>query len=107
MAMDITYDTPTVATTDVHSSVSSSSSTINSYIDAKTGKHMPTILCCLSGIHIPPNPANMCINCLKSQVDITEGISKQLILLYCRNCNRYQRPPFVNVELESKEMLAL
>ena len=48
----------------------------------------------------------MCANCLKSQVDITSGISKQLTVFYCRNCGRYQRPPWQSLELESREMLA-
>jgi len=67
---------------------------------------MPMILCCLCGTKIVSNPANMCLNCLKSQVDITEGISKQVTVFFCRNCSRYQRPPWVALELESREMLA-
>jgi hypothetical protein len=27
-----------------------------------------TVLCCLCGVNIPPNPANMCANCIRSQV---------------------------------------
>jgi len=54
-----------------------------------------------------PNAANTCINCLKSQIDITEGISKNMQLNHCRECNRYQRPPWVAVELESSELLSL
>ena len=67
---------------------------------------LPTILCCLCGTRILSNPANMCINCLKAQVDITEGITKQVTVFYCRNCHRYQRPPWVALQLESREMLA-
>jgi len=66
-----------------------------------------TIPCCECGTLIHPNPANTCINCLKSKVDITEGITKQVTLFWCRGCGRYQRPPYVAVELESREMLAL
>ena len=32
---------------------------------------MPKILCCLCGIEIDANPAHMCVNCLRGQVDIT------------------------------------
>ena len=39
-------------------------------------------------------------------MDITAGITKQLTVFYCRNCQRYQRPPWVQLELESREMLA-
>jgi len=68
---------------------------------------LPSILCCLCGVRIQSNAGNMCINCLKQKVDITEGISKQLTIFWCRGCGRYQRPPWVEVELESKELLAL
>lgn len=30
-------------------------------------------LCCECGTLIDPNPANMCVACLRSHVDITEG----------------------------------
>lgn len=49
----------------------------------------------------------MCINCLKSKVDITQGIAKQATIFFCRGCGRYQRPPWVHCELESRELLAL
>lgn len=31
-------------------------------------------LCCECGTLIDPNPANMCVACLRSHVDITEGM---------------------------------
>jgi len=65
------------------------------------------IRCCLCGVIMPPNTANTCIQCLKSQVDITEGISKTVQLHHCRECNRYQRPPWVKCELESAQLLSL
>lgn len=36
------------------------------------------IPCCLCGTVIMPNAANMCANCIRSQVDIAEGIQKQV-----------------------------
>ena len=41
------------------------------------------------------------------QVDITEGISKQVVILYCKVTNRYHIPPtaWIHAELESKELL--
>ncbi|EFA82234.1 60S ribosomal export protein [Heterostelium album PN500] len=67
------------------------------------------ILCCLCGVVIPSNPSNMCVNCIRSQVDITEGIPKQLIIQWCRGCNRYLQPPnhWAMCELESRELLTL
>jgi nonsense-mediated mRNA decay protein 3 len=35
-------------------------------------------LCCLCGTTIAPNPSNMCVTCIRSQVDITEGLQKQV-----------------------------
>ncbi|CAG8607550.1 3520_t:CDS:2 [Ambispora gerdemannii] len=67
------------------------------------------ILCCQCGTAITPNPANMCINCIRNEVDITEGIPKQATLHFCRNCERYLQPPaiWVNARLESRELLGL
>ena len=65
------------------------------------------VRCCICGVMTETNAANTCINCLKSQIDITEGIPKSLVLHHCRDCNRYQRPPWTLCELESAELLAL
>ncbi|KAJ2256437.1 ribosome-binding protein [Coemansia sp. RSA 455] len=67
------------------------------------------ILCCECGTAIPPNPANMCVNCVRSIVDITEGIPKQATVHWCKNCERYLQPPasWVGCDLESRELLAL
>ncbi|CAB4421389.1 unnamed protein product [Rhizophagus irregularis] len=67
------------------------------------------ILCCECGTAITPNPSNKCINCIRNEVDITEGIPKQATLHYCRNCERYLQPPniWVLAGLESRELLAL
>jgi NMD protein affecting ribosome stability and mRNA decay len=64
-------------------------------------------LCCLCGVSIPPNPSNMCVNCIRSQVDITEGLQKQVTVLWCKDCERYLQPPkhWVKADLESKELL--
>ncbi|KAJ2527563.1 ribosome-binding protein, partial [Coemansia sp. RSA 1937] len=67
------------------------------------------ILCCECGTAIPPNPANMCVNCVRSIVDITEGIPKQATVHWCKNCERYLQPPitWMSCDLESRELLAL
>ncbi|XP_019861710.1 PREDICTED: 60S ribosomal export protein NMD3-like, partial [Amphimedon queenslandica] len=70
---------------------------------------MQRILCCQCGTMIEPNPANMCVACLRTQVDITEGIPKQSTVYFCRSCERYLQPPsgWVSCSLESRELLAL
>ncbi len=46
-------------------------------------------LCCICGTAIPSNPSNMCVTCVRNQVDITEGIAKQLTIHYCKLCGRW------------------
>lgn len=50
----------------------------------------------------------MCVTCIRSQVDITEGIPKQVVCSWCKGCGRYLVPPnfWLEAELESKELLA-
>lgn len=40
--------------------------------EEKNGK----ILCCECGASIEPNAINMCVACMRSRIDITEGITK-------------------------------
>jgi nonsense-mediated mRNA decay protein 3 len=51
----------------------------------------------------------MCVDCIRNEVDITEGIPKQVTLQFCRDCERYLQPPahWVTAQLESRELLAL
>lgn len=74
-----------------------------------TATTLPTILCCMCGVPITPNPANMCVACIRSRVDITESIPKHSSIHYCKGCARFLQPPknWVACELESKELLAI
>jgi len=67
------------------------------------------ILCCECGTPIVSNPSNMCIACIRSKVDITEGVQKQANIPFCKSCERYFQPPnmWINCELESRELLGL
>jgi len=65
------------------------------------------VLCCLCGVPTPFNPDALCINCLKTQVDITAEIPSRSEVLHCRDCQRYNRPPWTSMELESAELLTL
>ena len=55
------------------------------------------------------NPAAMCANCIRTRVDITEGIPKQVALQNCRACGRYLNPPkaWIACQPESKELLTI
>lgn len=68
---------------------------------------MPTVLCCMCSLPIPPNPTSMCVLCIRTQVDITEGIATNLTIHQCRGCKRYLRPPWVEAKLESRELMAV
>lgn len=65
------------------------------------------VSCCICGLQIPANPTGTCSVCWKSQVDATEGIERSSVLPFCKHCNRYQRPPWLACEWESRELLAL
>ncbi|KAK6931157.1 Nmd3, N-terminal [Dillenia turbinata] len=66
-----------------------------------------SVLCCKCGIPMQPNAANMCVNCLRSEEDITEGLQKHVIIMHCPECSCYLQPPktWIKAELESKELL--
>ena len=67
-----------------------------------------TILCCECGVTIKPNTTNMCVNCLRSKVDITEGIEREQVVFRCRGCLRFRRQAaWVDCPLESRELLAI
>ncbi|XP_067937287.1 60S ribosomal export protein NMD3-like [Watersipora subatra] len=77
--------------------------------DESAAQPSQTILCCQCGTPIAPNPANMCVVCIRTHVDITEGIPKQATIFFCRNCERYLQPPsqWIAASLESKELLSV
>ncbi|XP_058954228.2 60S ribosomal export protein NMD3-like [Pocillopora verrucosa] len=79
------------------------------YMDEIPSSENQTSLCCQCGVLTTPNPSNMCVGCLRTQVDITEGIPKQSNLYFCKACERYLQPPsqWTTCALESRELLAL
>ncbi|XP_005109089.1 60S ribosomal export protein NMD3 [Aplysia californica] len=81
------------------------------YLGSEGGprQHYSLISCCRCGLQIEPNPTNMCVNCLRSDVDITEDIPKTSVLNFCRSCERYLQPPnqWVKAALESRELLSV
>lgn len=66
-----------------------------------------TVSCCKCGIQMTPNAANMCVKCLSSEFDITEGLQKLLIVIHCPVCDTYLQPPrtWIKAQLESAELL--
>jgi len=42
-------------------------------MDAQRASHgVGHVLCCMCGVGIPPNPAGMCVDCIRSQVRARE-----------------------------------
>jgi nonsense-mediated mRNA decay protein 3 len=65
------------------------------------------MLCCVCGITIEQNAANMCISCVRNTVDITAEISKKCTIHSCRSCQRWLAPPWQAMNLESKELMTV
>ena len=70
-----------------------------------------TILCCNCGAPIDGTQAAgaLCYDCIKTTVDVTEGIQREATLHICRDCERWLQPPahWLAAALESRELLAL
>ncbi|KAJ3681731.1 hypothetical protein LUZ60_014304 [Juncus effusus] len=66
-----------------------------------------TVLCCTCGVPMAPNPANMCVRCLRSRVDITEGLPRQAAVNFCPDCSSYLHPPnkWLKFNQDSQELL--
>ncbi|KAI5962515.1 NMD3 [Candida pseudojiufengensis] len=69
-----------------------------------------TVLCCNCGVPMDGSSGLvMCYDCIKLNVDITEGIPREANVSFCRNCERFLQPPgqWIKAQLESRELLAL
>ncbi|OMO77440.1 Nonsense-mediated mRNA decay NMD3 family protein [Corchorus olitorius] len=52
----------------------------------------------------------MCVTCLRSEIDITQGLRKHEILMHCPDCQSYSQPPkttWIKAQLESRELLKI
>ncbi|CAN6300041.1 unnamed protein product [Urochloa humidicola] len=68
-----------------------------------------TVLCCMCGVAMQPNPANMCARCLRARVDITEGVPRHAAVVYCPDCSSYLQPPrsWLRATPESPELMQI
>lgn len=73
----------------------------------KAHQTIGSVPCCKCGIAILPNATNMCVNCLQSEFDITEGLQKHFTIIHCTKCESYLHPPrnWVKAQRDSKELL--
>lgn len=85
-------------------------SNIDTHAHAMQGQPQATVLCCNCGVPMDGSTGLvMCYDCIKLNVDITNGIPRESNLSFCRNCERFLQPPtnWIKAELESRELLAL
>jgi nonsense-mediated mRNA decay protein 3 len=66
------------------------------------------ILCCLCGTPIIPNEAAMCLDCLRSQFDITDVVDKNNEVVQCKKCDRWNtaKDHWVHHDMESAGLLS-
>ena len=54
------------------------------------GAQVATVLCCNCGVPMDGSLGLvMCYDCIKLNVDITEGIPREANVSFCRNCERF------------------
>ncbi|KAM3574575.1 hypothetical protein VYU27_003489 [Nannochloropsis oceanica] len=68
-------------------------------------------ICCMCAINIQPNPTNMCLQCLRTQVNIATGLSTRVTMHQCRGCLKYMGGSggtgWSHYEAESRELMAV
>ncbi|EEE69148.1 hypothetical protein OsJ_28274 [Oryza sativa Japonica Group] len=67
-----------------------------------------TVLCCIYGVAMQPNPANMCTRCIRAGVNIIEGVPSHAAV-YCPDCTSYLQPPrsWLRAAPESPELMQI
>ncbi|OEL17402.1 60S ribosomal export protein NMD3 [Dichanthelium oligosanthes] len=68
-----------------------------------------TSICCTCGVPMPPNAANTCARCLRTRVDITQGVPRHAAVVNCPACSSYLQPPrfWVRAATESPELMQI
>ncbi|RDL30781.1 putative nuclear export sequence-containing nonribosomal protein [Venustampulla echinocandica] len=70
-----------------------------------------TILCCNCGAPIDgtTSAGALCYDCVKTTMDVSQGIQREATIHFCRDCERWLLPPttWIVAALESRELLAL
>jgi nonsense-mediated mRNA decay protein 3 len=69
---------------------------------------LPTTICCVCGVLIVANSVNTCARCLQSRHDITYDLEKQIVIIQCKRCDKWQKEDatWTKANTESKELLA-
>ena len=78
-----------------------------SIIDRSSMMTYSKIVCCLCSAVIDANPRGTCEACLKKSLNIKTCIPTEFELQYCKECQRFLRPPYVKIERDSADMMKL
>ena len=78
-----------------------------SIIDRSSMMTYSKIVCCLCSAIIDANPRGTCEACLRKSLNIKTCIPTEFELQYCKECQRFLRPPYVKIERESSDMMKL
>ena len=78
-----------------------------SIIDRSSMMTYSKIVCCLCGMVIDANPRGTCEACFRKSLNIKTCIPTEFEIQYCKECQRFLRPPYVKIERESTDMMKL
>ena len=78
-----------------------------SIIDRSSMMIYSKIVCCLCSAVIDANPRGTCEACMRKSLNIKTCIPTEFELQYCKECQRFLRPPYVKIERESSDMMKL
>ena len=78
-----------------------------SIIDRSSMMTYSKIVCCLCSAVIDANPRGTCEACFRKSLNIKTCIPTEFEIQYCKECQRFLRPPYVKIERESTDMMKL
>ena len=78
-----------------------------SIIDRSSMMTYSKIVCCLCSAVIDANPRGTCEACFKKSLNIKTCIPTEFEIQYCKECQRFLRPPYVKIDRESSDMMKL
>ena len=78
-----------------------------SIIDRSSMMTYSKIVCCLCSAVIDANPRGTCEACFRKSLNIKTCIPTEFEIQFCKECQRFLRPPYVKIERESADMMNL
>ena len=78
-----------------------------SIIDRSSMMTYSKIVCCLCSAVIDANPRGTCEACFRKSLSIKTSIPTEFEIIFCKECKRFLRPPYVKIDRESADMMKL